>query len=194
MSFSIKNAIICTMTKQPKYELVRHAGEVNYEAWAARGIKVPILDKDGTVTAVNEDGFSSVVTDAMRDGGISELFEAVALVSNNHDPEAVKKLSKNLTGALGIKVIYVCQADGYARKPSPQMGLHVAEILDVNPAELGVIGDRRFTDVTFGLRVGAGAIALCNRLGDHDARGVAPIRWVEENIVVPAERALGRAA
>ncbi len=63
------------------------------------------------------------------------------------------------------------------------MGLVIARHFGVSPNQLGVIGDRRFTDVAFGRNLGAGAVALCEKAGEGDARGVSTIRRAEDFVV-----------
>lgn len=177
----------------PRYELVRHAGEVPFNEWAEAGVKVPIFDKDGTLTPVNQEGLLDDVISALQQQDLKNIFEQIAVVSNNHDALAVERFRRKLEAELGLGVLAVSRAHDYRRKPHPEMGLAIAEQAGVVPDQMGVIGDRRYTDVRFGIRLGAARIALCEKLGEGDARFVPTIRRLEEAWVA-ADRVRGIAA
>ncbi|HEX5448247.1 MAG TPA: HAD family hydrolase [Candidatus Saccharimonadales bacterium] len=177
----------------PKYELVRHAGEVPYEDWAKAGVKVPIFDKDGTLTPVNQNVLLEDVMAALRRQQLGDLFDRLAVVSNNHDAAAVDAFAKKLEEELGIGVLAVSRAHDFNKKPNPAMGVMIAEQVGVEPRELGVIGDRRYTDVRFGIRLGAAKIALCQKMGEGDSRFVPTARRIEK-IWVAADKVRGIAA
>jgi len=176
----------------PRYELVRNAGEVPYEEWALRGVKAVLFDKDGTLTHANRLTLIDDVIDRLEAQELNKLFTHIGISSNNHDPAAVEALAVALQERLGIGVLALSRA-AYRRKPHPQMGLAAAEQLGIMPQELGIVGDRRYTDVGFGLNVRAKAIALCEKAGDGDALFVPTLRRLEK-VWVRAEQALERAA
>ena len=184
------------MTIRPKYQIVRHAGEVDYNQWANDyGVEVVVFDKDGTLTEVNQSQLIVEVVEGMQAQDFGDLFQGVAIASNNRESTAVKQLGSDLHRELGIDVVTFSKADGFARKPKPQMGLHIANHFEVIPNQLGVVGDRRLTDVTFGLKLGAGAIALCERQGKRDSFGVPILRaLVERPMITVEQRAFRRAA
>lgn len=181
------------LIKMPKYELVGNAGEVPYEQWAADGVRVPIFDKDGTLTHANQLQPVENVIEALKRHDLSRLFDRVGLVSNNHDAAAVETFAARLESELGVGVLAVSRAHDYRKKPHPAMGHLIAEQLGVEPHELGVIGDRRYTDVGFGIRLGAAKIALCEKAGDGDAPWVPTMRRIER-VWVAADRRRGLAA
>ncbi|HET7529199.1 MAG TPA: HAD family hydrolase [Candidatus Saccharimonadales bacterium] len=176
----------------PKYELVRDAGEVPYDEWALRGVKAVLFDKDGTLTHANQLTLVEDVIDRLRGKELHKLFTHIGISSNNHDPAAVEAVAGILEDRLGIGVLALSQA-AYRRKPHPQMGLAAAEQLGIAPEELGIVGDRRYTDVRFGLKLRARAIALCEKAGEGDTRFVPTLRRIEK-VWVNADRAVRRAA
>lgn len=163
-----------------KYELVKNAGEVPYEEWAASGVEVPIFDKDGVLTEPNRPLLVDGILEALRARELSRLFKGIGIASNNHDALQVDELARTLEAELGIGVIAVSRAHEYNRKPHPEMGIRIASELGVEPNQLGVIGDRRYTDVGFGMRLGAAKIALCEKAGEGDANFVPIIRRLEK--------------
>lgn len=175
------------------YSTHEHAGEVPLSIWRQRGIRALILDKDNTLSDFHGTTTLPYVIQGLKEQGIA-LFPNIAVVSNGEDSKAVSEFGKRLEGELGVSVLAVCVGDGFRRKPNPDMGNAVAACLGVTPDEIGVIGDRRLVDVTFGHRLGAGAIALCNKQGESDAFGVPIVRVIEGSIVrhetVRAEREL----
>ncbi len=168
------------------YEMYDNAGQIPFEDWYKIGIKIPILDIDGTLTSFHQDDLIEEVIQGFIDNRLNEFFPEIALVSNSSDPKHTHRVAENLAETLGGIFIYsICQAEipGRARKPNPIMGLGVASYFSVKPAELGVIGDRRLIDIRFGEKLGAGAIALCNKVGEGDARGVLALRYLEKLLV-----------
>lgn len=144
------------------YERYEHAGQIPFAEWSDSGILVPVFDKDGTLTHANRSDFVDEVINGLAAQELPDIFPDIALVSNNHDHNHVVEFSDLLRVRLGIRVFAISRAQGYRSKPDPEMGLEVAKHFDVTPDRLGVIGDRRLTDVSFGRNIGAGAIALCN--------------------------------
>lgn len=176
-----------------KYERYHHAGEIPFAEWRNSGIRVPIFDKDGTLTHANRHDFVDEVVDGLVAQNIPDVFPDIALVSNNHDHTHVEEFAGILRRKLGMSVFALSRAQGHKSKPDPEMGLVVASHFDVEPEQLGVIGDRLLTDVAFGRRLGAGAIALCDKAGDGDAKWVPQLRVVEAGLVT-VDRILGRTA
>lgn len=173
------------------YERYNHAGEIPLDKWYRRGVEVLILDKDGHLAPYNSNVYEPEVINGLIANGIQRFIRGVGLVSNNSDPNHVREFGKQLSEAFGgLEVFTVCQADEAHRKPHPGMGLVVADHFGVTPEQIGVSGDRRFIDVTFGRKLGAGAIALCEKVGDGDHFLVPPIRFIED-IYVKAETGLG---
>jgi HAD superfamily hydrolase (TIGR01662 family) len=169
------------------YQLLNHAGEVPFSEWKANGIEIPIFDKDNTLTSFHDDALLDEVAGPLREG-LQGVYENIALVSNSHDAEHVQEVGETLSEALGVNVFSISKADGYKRKPSPEMGIVVAKHFGIQREQLGVIGDRRFVDVRFGINLGAGAIALCRKVGFGDAKGVPLIRAVESLVVSREQR------
>jgi len=189
----------------PLYETVKDAGSVDYERWAYRGVKAVIFDKDGTLTHANQLLLVDDVIERLRGQRLGELFSRIAVVSNNHDPIAVQEFAIDLTAALNLdtEVLAVSRTkydgyhqkvvEAYRRKPYPEMGEVVAKQIGITTREFGVVGDRRATDVRFGLNLGARAIALTEKAGEGDAPYVQLIRPIEK-VWVETERLMGRAA
>lgn len=174
------------------YELFDHAGQVPYEHWAERGIKIPVFDKDGTLSHANRLDFIPEVVDDLREI-LPGVFPYIAIASNNHDRQHVLEFAARLEDELDVEVFSVSRADGYRSKPHPEMARAIAGHFGVRAEQLGVIGDRRLTDVRFGRNVGAGALALCRKAGEGDTLFVPTIRRLEAGIV-RTERLFGRAA
>ncbi len=165
------------------YELHSHAGEISYADWLEQGIQVPIFDKDGTLSHANRLDLVAEVIEGMRRQRFAEVYSDIAISSNNHDARHVKVFGRIVEEALGVSVYAISRADGFNSKPHPEMGLEIARYFGVSPDRLGMIGDRLFTDVAFGRNVGVGAIALCEKAGEGDARGVATLRRAEAFVV-----------
>lgn len=175
------------------YETYEHAGQIPFKEWKGRGIKIPIFDKDGTLTSFHQDSFIPKVIDGLIAQDLPSLFPGIALVSNSSDREHIQIVAENLSDKLdGIEVYGLCKGEifGKARKPTTIMGEWVADHFNVELSELGVIGDRRLVDVSFGKNLGAGAIALCDKVGEGDERGVPALRVVE-NVFVAYEKYFG---
>lgn len=165
-----------------KYGLYEHAGKVPYQKWKDDGIAVPIFDKDGTLSHANRLDFVDEVIDELAAAQLPDIYAKIAIASNNHDHTQVEAFAGALRKKLGVGVLAVSRAEGYRSKPHPDMGLVIAHEFGVAPSEVGVIGDRLFTDVKFGRNIGAGAIALCAKVGDGDARWVPTLRVIERGM------------
>ena len=165
------------------YELYGHAGEVPFKLWRDRGIKVPIFDIDGTLAEQDGNTINQEVLDGLLDQGFADIFPEIALASNNTDRGHVDNFSSQLGLALGVKSHSFSVGHEQPRKPSPYMGQYIADSFSVENYELGMVGDRRFTDVQFAKNFGAGAVALCRKIGDGDAPGVSLLRPLESVIV-----------
>lgn len=173
------------------YELHQHAGKVDYAGWKESGIVVPIFDKDGTLTHASKFEFVDEVIDELSAAQLPDIYPDIALVSNNTQRSHVKEFATLLERRLGVGVYAVSRADGFKPKPHPEMGQLVATEFGVEPSELGVVGDRWMTDVQFGRRLGAGAIALCAKAGQGDVFAV-PLLRKYESIRVRLDRLQGR--
>jgi FMN phosphatase YigB (HAD superfamily) len=166
------------------YELFDHAGEIPFNRWELKGIRLPIFDKDNTLTSFHDDVLIQYVVDGLINNGLADIYHDIAIVSNSEDPQHIREVAGNLGEILGgVNVFSVSKGEGYNRKPDPEMGLVVAEHFNLTPNHLGVIGDRRLVDVKFGRRLNAGAIALCGKVGEGDARGVPLLRLLESTVV-----------
>lgn len=176
-----------------KYELYKHAGVIPYADWKQRGIELPIFDKDGTLTHFNRLDLVDEVIDGMVAQEFPDIYPEISIVSNNHDHDHVEEFAELLGAKLGVGVYAVSRAQGHQGKPHPEMGIHVAEHFGLEPEQIGVIGDRRLTDVKFGRNMGAGVAALCHKVGEGDADWVPTLRVLESSIVM-CERVMRRAA
>jgi HAD superfamily hydrolase (TIGR01662 family) len=161
------------------YETHEHAGVIPYQSFRDRGIETLILDKDGTLTHANAPQFVDKVIEGMLGQGIAGIFPRIAIVSNNHDPRAVQNCALGLSELLGLQVVAFSRDENTPRKPDASMGFQVAESFGVEPHKIAVIGDRLLTDVEFGRNLGAGIIALTDKVGEGDARWVPVIRPLE---------------
>ena len=152
----------------PLYGVYHSVGQIPFATWQESGVKVPVFDKDHTVTNYQDRCLLEDVIKELKNAEFPDIYPAIGLVSNSRATEAVRECGVALQRALGVEVVTVTRADGpYPRKPHPRMGRVAAMKLGATgPEQVGVIGDRRFTDVAFGSRLGAGAIALCDRVGD----------------------------
>lgn len=175
-----------------RYNLYPHAGEVPYSDWAALGIKVPVFDKDGTLGPLDSLILDPTVIDGMKKQEMPDIFPQIAIVSNNSDPWHVDEFAGALRRRLGVGVYAVAKGHGYKGKPHPEMGHVVARGFGVQPDQLGVIGDRLWTDAVFGHRVGVGAVALTTKVGEGDAPLVSTLRRLE-NLVIRLDTMRGHA-
>jgi len=165
------------------YERYDNAGEVPFAEWRKSGILIPVFDKDGTLTDANSLTLVEEVMDGLEQQGLAGIYPEIALASNNHDHGHVEEAADLVRTRLDIGVFAISRAQGYKSKPSGDMGFVIANHFEVQPKELGVIGDRRLTDVSFGRSFGAGAIALCDKAGEGDAPWVPQLRVIEAGIV-----------
>jgi predicted HAD superfamily phosphohydrolase YqeG len=172
--------IIKSMTKVELYE---HAGLVRLDRWEKRGVRVPIIDIDNTLTSFRDMTLFPHVVDGLRSQGIADRFVGVGIAADYTDKERVRKIQGLVEMELGIETYAVC-APMDSKRPDPFMGEDIADYFDIETAQLGIIGDRWLTDVRFGQNLGAGAIALCNKVGEGDARFVPLLRFLEEKIVI----------
>jgi HAD superfamily hydrolase (TIGR01662 family) len=179
------------------YERYEHAGQIPFEEWRLKGVEIPIFDKDNTLTSFHDNAFIPGVIDGLLANGLPDYYRQIALVSNSSDGAHIAKVAEDLSQDLdGITVFPLCQAEiggRLARKPHTIMGEMVASHFNIRPDQLGVIGDRRFIDVKFGKKLGARAIALCDKVGEGDQKGVPTLRVIE-GVVVSFEERLGIAA
>jgi HAD superfamily hydrolase (TIGR01662 family) len=167
-----------------KYELHKNAGTVNYADWQEKnGILVPVFDIDGTLTDHKSLSLDESVMYGLEKQNISDVFPDIAIVSNNPNLEHVRIISDKVARRLGVYVFSVCVAEGYAKKPHPVMGEVVANHFGIYPEQLGVVGDRRISDITFARELGAGAMALCAKIGQGDAPFVPLVRVLEKGVV-----------
>lgn len=176
-----------TENQMPSYELYEHAGRVPFADWKARGIEIPVFDKDGTLTHANQLRFVDEVIEGFKQQGLSNIYPNIAVPSNNHSVDHVRAFAEQLESEVGVSVFAVCRGHGYSGKPDTEMGLVIAQHFGVRLDQLGVIGDRRLTDIRFGRKLGVGAIALCKKAGEGDTKWVPSLRRVE-TIIVGAER------
>jgi predicted HAD superfamily phosphohydrolase YqeG len=175
-----------TICGMPICESYRSAGEIDYRALKNRGIKVPVLDLEGTYIPYKGNDFIDEVREGLEAQRFGEIFPRIAIASNSPNNEHVQGVAELFREELGLEEVFaLARGDGsvYRGKPHPQMGLEIARHFDVTPREMGVIGDRWFTDGKFAMNLGAGALALCEKAGEGDARWVSTLRVVEAGII-----------
>lgn len=175
-----------------RYETYPDAGQVDYAAWKDSGILVPVFDKDGTLTDANQNTLVEDVLRGMEEQDFANIYPQIGVASNNHDAEHVDEFGQMLSDRLQVEVFAISRAHGFQPKPEPEQGFAIADHFSVLPEQIGVVGDRRLTDVRFSRKMGAGAMALCDKAGEGDAKWVPELRVLERGIVY-GERKLGTA-
>jgi FMN phosphatase YigB (HAD superfamily) len=167
-----------------RYELHKNAGTVNYEDWKEeKGILVPVFDIDNTLTLPYNLELDKMVLSGLKKQYLSDLYPGIAIATNNVNYDHAKHIGQQLEDELDIEVFIASVAMGIARKPNREQGDIIAEHFGVKPDQLGVVGDRRISDIRFARNLGAGAMALCMKIGEGDSIGVATARKLEQMLV-----------
>ena len=165
-------------------ERLLHAGQVPYESWRKSGIEIIAFDKDGTLGGIDDPQIHPEVLDALHNQQLAVHFPRVAIISNNPKTEHIKTYAETFKAALGLdEVLAVSPNQELKRKPHPAMGQYVAGHFQVDPSAIGIVGDRYFTDVLMARRMGAGAVALCDKIGEGDGKWVPALRYIEAGII-----------
>ena len=105
------------------------------------GIKALILDVDGTLLPRKEKTLHQSVINWIKDAKTSF---SLHLLSNNPSKKRIESISKQLN----INFTYK------AAKPSRSALRKVQQRLELSPKEIAIVGDRLFTDVLAGNRLG----------------------------------------
>lgn len=164
-------------------DLYNHAGQVPLDVWEYRGVRVPIIDIDNTLTDFHGESLLPEVVEGLRSQNLADRFVGIGLASNGTEQRRVNYIRDLVKAELDVEV-YGVSAETFPKKPNPAMGEDIAGHFDVETNELGVIGDRWWTDVRFGRKLGARAVAMCDKVGDGDAKGVPLLRIVESGLVI----------
>ncbi len=151
-----------------KYELHKNAGTVNYQDWHDLGVRIPIFDVDGTLTSHRSTELDKTVMDCLKSQNMPDIFPDIAIATNNPNLAHVEIVANKMHVRLGVNTYIASVAMGMAKKPNPAQGLNIAQHFEVTPNQLGVVGDRRISDVRFAYNLGAGAMALCIKIGQEE--------------------------
>lgn len=167
-----------------RYELHKNAGTVNYEDWRKeKGILVPVFDIDNTLTLPYSLELDKTVLRGLKKQRLYDLYPGIAIATNNVNYDHAKFISQKLEDELDLEVFVASVAMGMARKPNKEQGDIIAKHFNIRQEQLGVVGDRRISDIRFARNLGAGAMALCMKIGEGDSLGVATARRIEQLLV-----------
>jgi len=135
------------MLFRPTYLINGDVTDIDLDRLAADGVRGLILDLDSTVVAPR----SGVLTDAVA----SWLMRArsmfkLAIVSNNKREPYLEQ----------VRLLLDMPTIGRAAKPRRGGFLQALEIMQLEPSEVAVVGDRPLTDVWGGQRAGMKTILV----------------------------------
>ena len=112
------------------------------------GIKALVIDVDGTLLPRKELTLHSSVISWIE---MAKSKFTVHLLSNNPSRKRIATISKQLNISYTYK----------AAKPSRSALRKVQETLQINSSEIAIVGDRIFTDVLAGNRLGLYTVLVC---------------------------------
>ena len=133
------------------------------------GIKALILDVDGTLLPRHEKILHDSVTFWIEN---AKNFFVIHLLSNNPSKKRIESIAQQLN----INFTYK------AAKPTRKALRNVQEKLQLNPSEIAIIGDRLFTDVLAGNRLGIYTVLVSPLDSDGKPYTKNKIQLVEKTI------------
>jgi len=126
---------------EPDWDSKLNIINIPHDHFLKRNIKVLILDVDKTIL----EGKDIVVTNKVKDWvSQAKLEMKLHLLSNNPSQQRIKSVASQLD----LTYTYA------AAKPRKRAILKVIEELKTDPSRIAIIGDRIFTDILAGNRIG----------------------------------------
>ena len=113
--------------------------EIPHERLIQEGIKCLLIDVDGTILCRNSKNIPPKVKTWIRK---SKKHFALYLISNNPSEKRISSIGSELGVNYKFKAL----------KPSKTKTLQVINLLNVEPQNIAIIGDRIFTDIVVGNR------------------------------------------
>lgn len=166
------------------YDIHKNAGTVPHYRWhVEKGILVSILDIDNHITEPYSPILDNIVISGLKKQRLNRFYLGVGVATNNKDKDHVYKIVSALQKELEIEVYAPMLEVPVLLKPKADQGFKIAAHFEVEPEQTGVSGDRRISDIGFGRNLGAGAMALCMRIGRGDSMGVKIGRIAEQPLI-----------
>ena len=125
---------------KPDYNL-KSIYDINLDELQNQGIKAMLFDLDSTLMASKSGTYTDEIYSFIK--RVQEKF-FMAVVSNNNNPEYIKKVSK----ISHFPVLF------HACKPKTGIVLQFLAKHNVNPKDCVLVGDRPLTDILCGKRLG----------------------------------------
>jgi uncharacterized protein len=127
---------------QPDLWLNKTTPHLTPELLAAAGLKGLVLDVDETLVPRTIKALSDEIMPWMK--SIQAVTPQIWLVSNNPSIPRIERIAK------ALDVPYIARAG----KPSRTQLRRAIEAMNLEPSQVGMVGDRLFTDVLAGNRLG----------------------------------------
>jgi predicted HAD superfamily phosphohydrolase YqeG len=149
--------------------------DINFAAWNAEsGVTCLLFDIDGTLRPLRSSEMDEDIVSALVDSRNFGI-EAIGLVTHNKNPQAVEQVRQQI----GADAAF--WPNGWKdRKPRPTMIGYACERFDVEPEQVGMIGDKFTADIKAAVRAGVSRAAWVDRLGRTDVPGDRLRRPYEE--------------
>jgi uncharacterized protein len=154
--------------------IVPHVTHIDLDWLSGLGVKGFIFDLDNTIMAPHTGQLEGLIENWLSEVH-SRGFRSV-VVSNNHRDDYIQEAAKTL----GFP------AFSNAGKPRRRFLRQALDILELNPQEVVVVGDRPLTDILGGQRLGAYTILVDPLTKDKEHAVVKVLRRLERLFVHPA--------
>lgn len=151
--------------------VVPHVQDIDLLVLKDQGIRGFIFDLDNTLMIPHTGVLDEPVTNWL--GSVHEEGFRCVVVSNNHQADYIRQAEE----ILGFP------AFAKAAKPRRRFLRKALEILEMDPHEVAVVGDRPLTDIWGGQRLGAYTILVdpLNKLNEPDL--IKVLRWMERLVI-----------
>lgn len=160
------------MMLKPTYLVDGDITDIDLDALTASGVKGIIFDLDSTLLAPRSGRLTAECETWLT--AVRLRFQ-VAVVSNNKNDPYIKQVEEHLN----MPVLH------RAAKPSTRLFLKVADMWQLPPAQIAVVGDRPLTDVWGGQRAGMKTILVWPLKSMNEPNWVKMIRRLERCVIKP---------
>lgn len=158
------------MLLRPTYMIDGDVTDIDLDRLASDGIRGLIFDLDSTLVAPRSGQVSPAVDDWLKQ---ARARFRVAIVSNNKKEPYIEH----------IRCVLDIPAIGRAAKPSRRGFREALRILDLEPQEVAVVGDRPLTDVLGGQRAGMKTVLVRTLKTMNEPRWITFFRNLERLVI-----------
>tara|TARA_Y100001968_G_scaffold291251_1_gene295526 strand:+ start:396 stop:899 length:504 start_codon:yes stop_codon:yes gene_type:complete len=154
---------------QPDWEPGTSINKLPIEHFIKQGIKALIIDVDKTLVSSNEKIIDKSVIEWVDQ---ARIHLNIHLLSNNPSKKRISYIAKQINSDYTFR----------ANKPSRKSAINIINKLRLDPFKIAIIGDRIFTDILLGNRLGLYTVLITPLKSKGELDEKCYLQYIEKRI------------